>query len=234
MINNPLHLMEKVRDERGAISRITSILDAATREIISNYNLVETVRNSNDMLAKIEEKKAVIARAKADGSFTEAVDEEIIGNIEKVFVGREELSRKIVVRAKPDIEDLGIQLIDVQIRRIAYHPSVEAKVYERMISERQRIAKKIRSLGKGEQARIYGKTEQTLLEIQSEAYRKVQTILGEAESERTNIYAGTFGKDPKFYELYRTLEAYRNSLREDTNFLLSADSEFLSLMNRIP
>lgn len=232
-ITNPLKLIEKVRDERGAIARLTTILNSATRQIISNFNLVEAVRNSNDILARREEVQKEIEQAKADGK-SDVIEEEVTGEIEKIFLGREELSKRIVQRAKGNIEDLGIELIDVQLRRISYHPDVEQKVYRRMISERQRIAKKIKSFGKGEQARIYGKTEQEHLEIKSEAYKKVQEILGKAESERTKIYAQAFNKDPKFYEFSRTLEAYKQSLREDTNFLLSADSEFLEGMKRVP
>ncbi|MCB0333221.1 MAG: hypothetical protein KDD55_06955, partial [Bdellovibrionales bacterium] len=104
----------------------------------------------------------------------------------------------------------------------------------RMISERKRIAKKIRSYGKGEQARIYGNTEEERLTIESGAYKEVQKILGGAEAERTDIYAKAFSKDTKFYEFYRTLEAYKKSLRPDTNFLMSSDSEFLKILREVP
>ncbi|RMD85049.1 MAG: protease modulator HflC [Candidatus Dadabacteria bacterium] len=231
-IKDALKLIQKVRDQRGAMSRLTTILDAATRNVISNYNLVEAVRNSNEIFERVAAKKAAIEKAKKEGRLNEAdiLGEEIFGEIEQVHVGREALSKKIVSLAKDSLKELGIELIDVQLRRISYHPSVEAKVYQRMISERMRIAKKIRSLGKGEQARIYGKTEQDHLRIKSEAYRKVQEILGEAESERTKIYAEAYGKDEDFFELYKTLESYKDAFRDDTKIILSSDSEFLKFL----
>ncbi len=234
LISHPLRFIEKVKDERGAISRITTVLDAATREIISNYNLVEAVRNSNDIIDEQERRRAEIEKAKLEGRIGDILDEEITGEIERVYVGREELSQRIATKALPPLEEFGIQLVDVQLRRIAYHPDVEAKVYDRMISERKRIAKKIRSYGKGEQARIYGNTEEERLTIESGAYKEVQQILGEAEGTRTEIYSKAYTKDAKFYEFYRTLEAYKKSLRPDTNFLMSSDSEFLKVLKEVP
>ena len=159
-----------------------------------------------------------------------AEEEEITGEIEPVSVGREKLSATILDRAKTEIEKIGVELIDVQLRRIAYEKSVEEKAYQRMISERKRIAEKIRSIGKGEVAKIQGKTEKDLQEIQSEAYRRVQAIKGEAEARSIKIYAAALEEDPEFYKFIRTLEAYQKSLRGDTRYLLSSESEFLNLM----
>ena len=125
-------------------------------------------------------------------------------------------------------------MIDVQLRRISYEKSVEKKVYERMISERQRIAQKIRSIGQGEKAKIEGRIQKDLKKIQSEAYRKAQTIRGKAEAKATAIYAKEFNKGADFYQFKRSLEAYKNSLKNSTTkLILSSDSEFLKFLKKL-
>ncbi len=229
-IVDPLLFIMTLQDERNAISRLDAIIDSATRDVISSHNLVEAVRNTNqileDLSARAERRKA----AQGSGDILGVVEDEVTGEIEGVTVGRERLSTMILERAQEEVKKLGILLIDVQLRRISYEGSVESKVYERMISERQRIAEKIRSVGKGEQAKIEGKTQRDLLEIQSDAYRKVQQIQGDAESEAIKIYAEAVGRDAHFFEFLRTLEAYKRGVRGDMRLLLSGDSEFFKIL----
>ncbi len=136
----------------------------------------------------------------------------------------------IVKQADKELEALGIKLIDVQLRRISYEESVEKKVYERMISERQRIAQKIRSIGKGEKSNIEGRISKDLKEIQSKAYRTAEVIRGKAEAKATKIYADSLNRDPKFYEFIRTMEAYKKSIKSDSKFLFSSESQFLKYL----
>lgn len=224
-IVDPLLFIQTVQTEDGARSRLDGILDANTRDAISNHNLVEAVRNTNSILDKIKER-----REKAKRGELSPDDEEVTGEIVPVVVGREKLSAIIVKRAAEELKKFGIELIDVQLRRISYEASVESKVYERMISERRKIAEKIRSIGQGEKAKIEGKTNRDLLRIDSEAYRKAQTIKGRADAESIAIYASAMSKDPSFYEFTRKLEAYRKSLPKDTKLILSTDNEFLNLL----
>jgi membrane protease subunit HflC len=224
VVVDALKFIQTVQNEQGAKARLDTILDGYTRDVISGHNLVEAVRNSDSILAKIEEKKAKIDARKAKGEFI--LEEEIGGEIDSVSIGREELSLMIVKQADKELEALGIKLIDVQLRRISYEESVEKKVYERMISERQRIAQKIRSIGKGEKAKIEGRLGKDLKEIESKAYRTAEVIRGKAEATATKIYADSLNKDPKFYEFIRTMEAYKKSIKSDAKFLLSSDSEF--------
>ena len=109
---------------------------------------------------------------------------------------------------------------------------MESKVFERMISERKRIAERIRSYGKGEHAKIMGKISKDLQKIESEAYKEAQTIRGQGESKAIRIYAGAMNADPKFYEFLRTLEAYTIALPKDTNLILSTDNKFLELLRK--
>src|SRR5690606_40808364 len=135
---------------------------------------------------------------------TAAVAEEASGEIERVTKGREQLSEMIVSRAAKELERLGIELIDVQLRRIAYDQSVESKVYDRMISERKRIAEKIRSIGKGEEARLLGDLNLDLKTIESEAYWQSKALRGNAEAEAIAIYAQACHKHPNYYKYVTT------------------------------
>lgn len=225
-----LKFIQTVRNESGAKARLDTILDSATRNVISSNNLVESVRNSNSIIDVIEKQKAELDKRKADGETI--VEEEISGDIEKITLGRERLSQLIVERADSELAALGIKLVDVQLRRISYEKSVEAKVYERMISERQRIAAKIRSIGQGEKARIEGRIEKDLRKIDSEAYRRAQQIRGQAEARAAAIYAKSLSKDPGFYEFQRTMEAYKKTLGKKAKFLFSSDSEYLKFLKK--
>jgi membrane protease subunit HflC len=186
------------------------------------------VRNSNAILDQIAAKKSKLAKASKEEAA--AVEEEITGEIESIQVGREKLSEIIVKSAADELAQLGIQLIDLQLRRISYEKSVEAKVYERMISERQRIAQKIRSIGQGEKAKIEGRLKLDLQRITSEAYKRAEIIKGKAEAKSTLIYAQAFKQGEDFYAFQRRLQAYEKALGKKTHFILSSDSNFLKLL----
>jgi membrane protease subunit HflC len=103
---------------------------------------------------------------------------------------------------------------------------VQVKVFERMISERRRIAERSRSEGMGRAAEIRGQRERDLKAIRSEAYRKAQEVTGKADAEATNIYANAFGRDAEFFQFLRTLEAYPKAVDDSTLLFLGTDSEF--------
>jgi membrane protease subunit HflC len=232
-IKDPLKFIQTVQNENGARTRLDAILDGITRDVISSHNLVEAVRNSNNIIETIKERSAQYkedrAKQKADAVI---VEEEITGEIELVDIGREKLSQLIIEPARSELESLGIQLIDVQFKRISYEKSVQDKVYARMISERERIAGRIRSYGKGEKAKIEGKTQKDLNQIQSEAYRKVQAIRGQAEGKAIAIYAKALNQDFDFYRFSRSLEAYDKALPSEAKLLLSSKSKFWKVLKR--
>jgi len=232
-IIDALTFAQTVRTEDAAQTRLNSILDGSRRDIISNHNPVEAVRNTNTLLEQTRKREEALAAAEKEPTpATIEMEEEITGEEESIIVGRERLSEMIHSRAKEKLRELGIELIDVQLPRIAYENSAEEKVYERMVSERKRIAEKIRSIGKGEQAKIRGKLNLDLKEIESIAYRQSQDIKGLAEAEAISIYAKSLGQDPEFYEFMRTLEAYRKTLKDKGSFVMSTDSDFLRLMQQ--
>jgi membrane protease subunit HflC len=222
-IDDPVKFLQTVQSERQALQRISSIIDGKTKNIISNYKLVETVRNTNRILEKASEQ-----------SSDDEVEEKITGEIEAIEAGREKLSRIITEQARKEISSLGIHLIDVLIRRIAYEKSVEGKVFDRMISERNRIAEKIRSVGKGEVAKINGRRDLELKRIESEAYRQSKVIRGKAEAEAISIYAEAMNQDKDFYKFKRTLEAYEKTMPNRAKLILSTDSDFFKWLKKLP
>lgn len=214
-----------VQNEERARSRISDILEGATKNIISRYPLVETVRSSNAIINRLKE----IA---ANPSLAGEGADNITGEIATITIGREKLSQMIADAARKKISKMGMELIDVLIRRVAYEESVEKKVFDRMISERNRIAEKIRSVGKGERAKIEGKLDKDLKTIQSEAFKKAQGIMGEAEAEATRIYSDAFKGAPEFYEFIRTMEAYKRALPDRAKFLMSTESQFFQKIQK--
>lgn len=238
-ISDPVKFIESVHSERGARSRINNILESITRDLISGHNLVETVRNSNEIInrAKIIAKDE-LANVKVDAAAEEdegqnpenSVELEVIGELEKVKIGREKLSQMITVKANEKLGPFGITIVDVQLRRIAYEKSVEDKVYNRMISERMRMAEKITAYGKAQMARIEGRIEFDLKNIESGAYKKVQIIKGEAEAAAISIYAKAFSSDPAFFEFQKTMDAYKNAIQKKSKLMLSTDSPFFKFL----
>ncbi|MFO7739417.1 MAG: protease modulator HflC, partial [Desulfatiglandaceae bacterium] len=145
----------------------------------------------------------------------------------QVNLGRRQIIKGILAQAQPKLEEFGIQLVDVKIKRLNYVEEVQRTVYARMIAERKQIAEKFRSEGQGEARKIEGNRERDLKEITSEAYRTAQEIKGKADAESTRIYAAAYSKDPEFYSFLNTLDIYRQSMDKDSSLVLSTDSDFL-------
>ena len=210
-ITDPLLYFQRLRDERGAQTRLDDILDGETRNAIANHNLLEVVRNTNRTPEQSE---------------LETRDETGLDHIE---IGREKIRMEILSNAKPRTEDLGIEILDVQFKRINYVEEVRQKVYERMVAERMRIADRFRSEGEGEASRIRGEKERELKRIQSEAYRKAREVTGKADAEATDIYAAAYNRSTStqaFYEFVKTMEVYRTTLDSETTLILSTEGEF--------
>ena len=131
----------------------------------------------------------------------------------------------MLVSASQLMPELGIELVDVRIKRINYIDSVRVQVESRMISERQSIAARFRSEGQGRSQEILGDMERELREISSVAERRAQEIIGVADAEATRIYGNAYGADPEFYTFFKTLESYR-ALGDNTTLMIKADSDF--------
>ena len=214
-IVDPLRFFQRLRDERGAHSRLDDILDGETRNAVARYDLIELVRNSNRNREDIP---------------IEAEEEEVILNV--IAKGRDKVSREILARAAERTADLGIELLDLRIKRINYVDEVQRDVFARMIAERQRIAELYRSEGAGEAARIRGERERDLQRIQSEAFKNAEELRGTADATATGIYAGAYGRDPDFYSFTRSLETYEKVMDPGTMVIFDTNSEFLKYLQR--
>jgi membrane protease subunit HflC len=217
-VSDPLVFFQRVRDERGAQSRLDDIIDGETRNAIANFDLIEIVRSTNREFEATEE--ASITELERDAA-TEAVT---------IETGREQITQIILDKSSEVMPEYGIELKDVKIQRVNYVSEVQRKVFDRMISERQRIAAKYRSEGDGKSAEIRGQKERELRRIQSEAYRTAQEIQGEADAEAIQIYADAYNRDPEFYQFMKTLEISPIIMSNETWLLISTDAEFLKYL----
>jgi modulator of FtsH protease HflC len=217
-ITDPLQFFIRLRDERSAQSRLDDILDGETRNAVASNDLLDLVRSTNREPEITED-------------FMEAIEV-----LEQISVGRDEIEDQILKNANLRASDLGIRILDFRFKRINYVNEVRESVYQRMISERNRIADQFKSEGQGEARRIEGNKERDLARIQSEAFRESEEIRGRADAEATNIYASAYNKSiqaRQFYEFVRTMEAFEKSLDDQTSLILSTDSEFYRFLKKL-
>jgi membrane protease subunit HflC len=205
-----------------AYAKLDDIIDAVLRDYVSANPLVELVRTTNEM-PTIEE-----VEGKVLSPFQEATAPET------VQLGREKITRAILAEASKAMPALGLELVDVRIKRINYVEQVRKKVYERMVSERKRKAAQFRSEGEGRKAEILGQMEKELMSITSGAYRTAEEIRGEADAEATSIYGEAYGQDPAFYAFFRTLETYSGAAYRNAVVILGTDSDYYRFLKTIP
>jgi len=134
-------------------------------------------------------------------------------------------------RADSDSRQIGIEIIDVRIRRVDLPNEVSESVYQRMNAERKAVANELRSQGFAESEKIRADAEKQRDIIITNAYREAQMIKGQGDAKASRIYADTFSKNPEFYDFYRSLEAYRNSFDgKDDIMVLDANSDFFKYL----
>ena len=228
-ISDPLLFFQRLRDETGAQSRLDDILDGETRNAIANHNLAELVRSTN-RLPQVEDS------ATSGESGGERTDGSQPDNWEEITVGREKIRQEILSKARARTSDLGIEILDVQFKRVNYVESVQREVYQRMIAERDRIASRYLSEGRGEAARIEGQLELDKKSIESQAIRESEEIRGRADAEATEIYAAAYNQSADsrgFYEFLKTMETFESTIDSTTSLVLSTDGEFYRFLKDI-
>lgn len=210
-IADPLRFFQAVGDERGGQSRLDDIVDGETRNAIASFDLIEVVRTSNRAFQVTEELEGIGA--------AEAMA--------KVETGRHGIAKIVLEKAAKITPEFGIELVDVRFKRINYVDSVQQKVFERMISERKRIAERSRSEGQGRAAEIRGQKERDVLGTSSLGYRTAQELKGEADAKAAAIYAKAYGRDAELYQFLKSMETLQGSLDDKTWLILSTDSDLL-------
>ncbi|MBT4865271.1 MAG: protease modulator HflC [Planctomycetaceae bacterium] len=208
-IVEPMTFFEKVRTEQRGQKILDDLVDSAVRDVVAQHNLIDVVRNSNNELEyEIEDTD----RSAAD----------------RVEHGRDVVEEKILEGV--DLKEYGMELVKVRIKRVNYVESVRKTVYERMISERLRIARLYDSEAKEEENRIVGATQKELDQIQGEMQKESAEIRGKADAEVIRMTAEAYGKSPEFFEFLRRLEVLKTTLGRDTRLILSTDSELFQLL----
>jgi len=214
-ISDALRFLQAVDNVPRAMTLLDDIVDSSIRDLVNKNNLVEIIRSSDW----------------EPGQFDAGVAEE--AKAEPIKLGRDKISQMIFEAASKLTVDYGIELVDVMLKRVNYIDTVREKVYERMISERKRIAAEKRSLGEGQKAEILGKVERELKLITSQATREAEEIKGKADAEAAGIYAEAYNRDPEFYAFSKSLETYRNTFGANTRMILSSDAEFYKYLHAV-
>jgi membrane protease subunit HflC len=221
-ISDPMQYFLRLRDERSALSRLDDILGSETRNAVAKHELIEIVRTTKDR------------KAKTDESLVQGVG--TVGMLYSIKIGREKVEQEIFQKAALKLQDFGIELLDVRFKRINYNETVRRRIYERMVSERNQIADRFRSEGEGESAKIIGRKEKDLQQIESEAYKTVQQIYGEADANASAIYAKSYNQSPEaveFYSFLKTLETYQDVLNSDISLFMTTKSPLFRLLKSV-
>lgn len=211
-IADALVFLQAVNNEIRAQTILDDIIDGTVRDLVNKNNLVEIIRSSD---------------FSPETMLNSAVEEETLR------FGRDKISAMIHETASKITPQYGIELVDVLFKRVNYIDTVRRKVYDRMISERKRIAAEKRSMGEGQKAEIMGKVERELKEIISTANREAAEIRGKADAQAAKIYADAYNQDPEFYSFIKSLESYKDAVGENTSLVISADSEFYQFLQKL-
>ena len=221
-ISDALQFYKSAKNEMLAQSILDDILDGAVRDEIANRTMVEIVRSSDRVMviqdvesSSVNVNNKVIEDYSAKGARLDIVESIL-----------ESVSKRLL-----DL-NMGIEILDVQLKRINYTRQVQEQVFNRMISGQNQIAEKYRAQGQGKKQEILGMQVQRKKEIISGAYLESQKIKGEADANATRIYADAYGKSPEFYNFIKTLETYSNTLDSSTQFILSTDNHYLKYLGK--
>ena len=215
-ITDPLKYFQRLRDERGAQSRLDDILDGETRNAIANHDLLEVVRTTTRAFEVSEDD----TDTKSDSEFA------------AIKIGRAQIAEEVLEKSQGRVTDLGLSILDFRFKRINYVEEVRREVYQRMISERKRIAEQFRSEGEGEAANIGGEQEKLLQEITSVAYRTAEEVKGKADAQAADIYARAYNRDPEFYRFTKSMSTLQKTLDEETVLVLGTDGELLKYVEK--
>ena len=221
-ISDALQFYKSAKNEMLAQSILDDILDGAVRDEIANRTMVEIVRSSNRVMViqDVESSSVNVSNKVLEDFSAKGARLDIVESI------LESVSKRLL-----DL-NMGIEILDVQLKRINYTRQVQEQVFNRMISGQNQIAEKYRAQGQGKKQEILGMQVQRKKEIISGAYLESQKIKGEADANATRIYADAYGKSPEFYNFIKTLETYSNTLDSSTQFILSTDNHYLKYLGK--
>lgn len=219
-IIDPAKFYQSFKTLDNAYNKLSDIIDSSTRTVITQNRLSEIVRSSNIINERSK------AETDENDDETKAIESLVnVNNVnESVSKGRSELCKQMTQEANKLVPEYGIDLIDILPRQIKYSDELTESVYNRMIKDRNQVAQAYRSLGEGKKAEWMGKLESDQRTIESEAYRKSEEIKGKADAEAAKIYSSAYGKDPEFYRFWKSMESYKETLKNsDSTYSTNMD-----------
>jgi modulator of FtsH protease HflC len=232
-VSDPSRFYESVTTLQSGYARLDDVIESAVRTIVADNPLVEAVRNSN-LIQEIERDIVAIggeAEAEDLSEFEELEELEMGTDFPDIEDGRRALSNEMFDSAAATTEDFGVELIDIVIRQIRYSDDLTESVYDRMVSERNREAQFFRSTGEGRKEEILGQLDQERRTILSGAYEEAERIRGDADAEAAAIYTAAYQSDPEFFQFWRSIESYRETL-PNLRKTLSTDSDYFRFLHR--
>ncbi|MBE6362015.1 MAG: protease modulator HflC [Treponema bryantii] len=210
-ISDPEKFYQSFKTLNNAYNKLSDIIDSSCRTVITQNRLSEIVRSSN-IINETNNSETSENITEDTQELNELLTESNAN--ETVAKGRSELCKLMTVEANKLVPEYGIDLIDIVPRQIKYSDELTESVYNRMIKDRNQVAQAYRSLGEGKKAEWLGKLESDKRTIASEAYRKSEEIKGNADAEAAAIYAAAYNKDPEFYAFWKSMESYKNNLKD--------------------
>ncbi|MBU3539542.1 protease modulator HflC [Polynucleobacter sp. UK-Gri1-W3] len=168
-----------------------------------------------------------LVRSALNEEFTKRTVRELISD------QREEVMQGIRKKVADDVSDIGVEIVDVRLKRVDLLAEISDSVYRRMEAERKRVANELRSMGAAESDKIRANAERQRDTILAEAYRDAQKIKGAGDAKATALYAEAFGRDPQFAQFYQSLEAYRSSFKDKKDIMVvEPNGEFFKFLHK--
>ncbi|NCN05147.1 MAG: protease modulator HflC [Spirochaetales bacterium] len=216
-ISDPKVFYANITSMGRAYSRLDGIIDSVVRTVVSANSITEAVRDTNHINTVIPTETVNVDEAEVD----EEMVLELVQNpnlVEtrevqpRVNKGRTGLMTEMLTNARQNVTGFGIEIIDVVVRQIRYTDDLTSAVFQRMISDRNRIAQFYRSYGEGRKNTLLGELENQKVTVLSDARRRAEEIKGTADAQAAAIYAEAYGTNPEFFAFWRSLESYRDTL----------------------
>jgi membrane protease subunit HflC len=215
-IADPMKFFRDVKTEERGQKILDDIVDSVVRDVVARHDLIDVVRTTNEELVYDEHEELSSA------------------SHEVVTTGRAEIERLILSAAGSNLgEQYGMELSGVHVKRISYVESVRQTVYERMRSERLRIAKRYESEAEEEKNRILGQMQKELDLIEGEMEQRSAEIRGQADAKVITLTAEGYGKSPEFYRFLRQLEVFKKTFGGETRLILSTQSDLFQMLKKM-
>ncbi len=218
-IVDPMKYFQAVRSIGAGQKILDDLVDSAVRDVIASHKLIECVRSTNEPL-NYEVEESLQEQQREPERISEGGGREKLEELMLRSVNTGELEKKY-----------GMEVTDVHIKRVNYIENVRMRVYDRMKSERTRIASLFESEAQETYNRILGSTRKELDEIEGEKEQRSAEIKGRADAEVIRIYAESISQDPEFFRFLRQLQAYETAVGKGTRLILTTENEFLRLLN---